>query len=465
VRWADHLFRNNEKIRDNVAFMGFHSASFGRLECANLMDAGQRTPLKMFQDNITFKTPPKPKFCEHCRRLAADGKNAWYAFGAAKSTILMYTKEKTLFRVFPEGFAVPNCEDKIKQMEDFELILKKLAKMTGDGQKEIWTSTYDKFAGRNYCGRDSLTGDKFEAHDVEGCEKTCNKIVGCTGFWAHKPSYENTIHCKFKSGDPEIIKERMYSAEEDGFLYVRILELVDSSVPDAAVNLSDMQSLFLTDSTHQEKQDENNPDDANRSLIPHSARIGPKTDFKTEKETPPFSLKAAFTTRRIAAAETQFSFSIFRVPIGLFSIYVFAIVVFFIMRDRKRRQRKQRAVAIQLPPEMREMEELTEKIGPGRRPSMTEWMSTEKNPLLGPDDKYEEADYYGAEEDDSGIFIPMQHSPGPRSMNMREKNPPPLLGDEGGEECREEREREYDDEYDDEASSFWKQYPSDKEQV
>eukprot|EP00397_Hematodinium_sp_SG-2012_P044014 GEMP01049057.1.p1 GENE.GEMP01049057.1~~GEMP01049057.1.p1 ORF type:complete len:293 (+),score=46.13 GEMP01049057.1:367-1245(+) len=188
--------------------------------CAELAEG---TGLFFVEDNVSDQSGMMTP-CKHCRRLV-EGRSAWDVFGAQKGTIALYYRNKQLYRVFPEGFAVPNCDNYFDQRTLFMDSVKKLATLTDEGYVENPLDTYDAIHHKCWCSRDSMFGTDLQVDHIDECKDKCNDTPGCTAFVAVKHSWEEDFHCSFKSTDPLHIRREM-TTQGSATLYIRLFEKI-----------------------------------------------------------------------------------------------------------------------------------------------------------------------------------------------------------------------------------------------
>jgi len=188
---------------------------FEKTDCLKLVTSGPQ--LRFFQDHGLAHEGIQP--CLDCRRLQEE-QVAWNIFGAEKSSNIFYDRDGDIYRVFPSGFAAPNCDDRETQEDIYEEILFNLAFLNQQDHKEIWTNEYESHERKNYCGRDNLYPVEYQASNLDDCKQKCASIAGCTGFHEHTTSYSTDIFCRFKSSDPTVMKREMNLADE-GMLHIR----------------------------------------------------------------------------------------------------------------------------------------------------------------------------------------------------------------------------------------------------
>lgn len=217
------LWNTEKRIADNVAFMGFHSSDFGKTMCEEL-DTG--THLVMVEDNVGTGLMKPP--CTHCRRLRIGGVSAWEVFHAQKSTIVLYQRNKQIYRVFPNGFAIPDCGRYTLQQSQFRQTVRELADLTASNKSERATDKYDEHKGYSWCSRDDLLGSD-ETSPVEDCRRKCSQLPGCTGFVTAMHTWDQLPRCSLKSTEPAIMKAGL-TVEDTATTHIRRFVIEDNRV-------------------------------------------------------------------------------------------------------------------------------------------------------------------------------------------------------------------------------------------
>lgn len=218
----------NKHVADNVAFLGVHNADFSTAMC-NKLDSTKK--MMLVQDNMGSANGGPAPPCKHCRRLSEE-LSAWEVFQAQKGTILLYTRRKEIYRVFSDGFAVPDCDNAAKQKERFSQAVVTLADLTAKGEVERLLPTYKIFKHKTWCSRDDMLGADMETETAAECTRMCTATPGCTAVVIVKQSWDTKHHCSLKATDPVTIREGM-TDRGSATLHIRDSEIVPEAVIDA----------------------------------------------------------------------------------------------------------------------------------------------------------------------------------------------------------------------------------------
>lgn len=178
-----------------------------------------------------------------CARLAQDldfdvvmdrpdffnGKWSHDAFHANADDVLLYGKDRRLFRVIYRQFM------DLSSMTDRKYIYTSLEELTRANRDlalgNFLTSQFDEYSGYSMFGE--TLGEPVRGTDFQTCKAKCIQMAGCTGF-----SMWGSTECSFRSEEPMILKE-IKVRSSPSTLYIR------KAVDDVNARAQVLWGLFL----------------------------------------------------------------------------------------------------------------------------------------------------------------------------------------------------------------------------